>query len=418
MAPKDSKGKSTDLSSPWSEWIWTNGDADSPSGFWYASRYNAQGELEYDYRYPETTQSGESPQGTQSVPRSPGPNVITETFDSVSPGFPPPSGAYTTATPTSGPSNSGALGYSSNRPIPYNAYFSSYNNTGQPANEEVSGYPYANPHSQASGSISPASTVRPDVYSTPVIPPPPIQNFSDLSITTPYPPKTHDASHSSDANYGGNTGSYNDGSSTDTSGLYARYEVSEGKSQRSFWKVGRVFATLWTEPARDQSVSSEQIQTIWLGGKAFSEIRRFVVLQNGHGNSICCPIHTYNNRATLKDNLPDVQQHAIIYTSSKPPDEYWYKDDDGSKVYENLSKEPIKVKRETTYKEGDLGTSSRLNYSKLYTVEHYSRVLNIGMVEDRSMAALHKSSFVRRDDPIEKPRQRHGQSSRKGHRRG
>lgn len=69
--------------------------------------------------------------------------------------------------------------------------------------------------------------------------------------------------------------------------------------QKKFWKVGRVFRVLWTEPARDgaeeniiplegtqRSVASHYV-SVWLGGKAFTEIRHFVVVQEGHGNSIC-----------------------------------------------------------------------------------------------------------------------------------
>lgn len=62
--------------------------------------------------------------------------------------------------------------------------------------------------------------------------------------------------------------------------------------QKKFWKIGRVFAALWTEPARDYqgaifSDASAHISETYLKGKAFSEIRRFVVVQEGYGNSIC-----------------------------------------------------------------------------------------------------------------------------------
>jgi hypothetical protein len=73
-------------------------------------------------------------------------------------------------------------------------------------------------------------------------------------------------------------------------------------------------------------------------------------------------------------------------------------------VKENLSKDPIKVRQEQQAIEGDLGTMSRINYSKIYTVEHYVKVLNIGMVEVKSLPTLIRNSHVRRADPIEKPR--------------
>jgi hypothetical protein len=69
-----------------------------------------------------------------------------------------------------------------------------------------------------------------------------------------------------------------------------------------------------------------------------------------------------------------------------------------------LSKDPIKVIREQEDREGDLGALSRINYSKIYTVEKYVRVLNIGMVDKMSLRSLETNSFVRpRTTPIERP---------------
>jgi hypothetical protein len=117
------------------------------------------------------------------------------------------------------------------------------------------------------------------------------------------------------------------------------------------------------------------------------------------------PIHTYSGQATLKHNLPDANQHAIIYTSDVPPNEKWYYAQDGTVVQENLDKDPIRVKREQSGPEGDLQDSCRLNYSKIYTVEHYVRVLNVGMVHPTSMHSLRLNSLVQRRGPPQRPRQ-------------
>jgi hypothetical protein len=115
----------------------------------------------------------------------------------------------------------------------------------------------------------------------------------------------------------------------------------------------------------------------------------------------------------LKPNLPEPQQHAIIYTSKHPPAENWYEAEDGTIVKEDLSKDPIRVVREQTDAEGDLGTLSRINYSKIYTVENYVRVLNIGKVHDNSMQSLIDNSLVQRKDPPEKPRSHPSRSDSK-----
>jgi len=106
----------------------------------------------------------------------------------------------------------------------------------------------------------------------------------------------------------------------------------------------------------------------------------------------------------LKPNLPERQKHAIIHTTETPPDEKWYYATDRSVVQENLIKDPIRVRREQRGPEGDLGVTSRINYSKIYTVENYVRVLNIGMVHPNSMQSLINNSYLKEvHDPPERP---------------
>jgi hypothetical protein len=71
------------------------------------------------------------------------------------------------------------------------------------------------------------------------------------------------------------------------------------ENEKKFWKVGRVFLALWTEPARaglNHRVSSghqggpstsSQLNEVHLGGMAFTEVRRFVIVGAGWGNSLC-----------------------------------------------------------------------------------------------------------------------------------
>jgi hypothetical protein len=69
------------------------------------------------------------------------------------------------------------------------------------------------------------------------------------------------------------------------------YRTVPEKDQRKFWKVGRVFMMLWTEPAKvpqgGGTRDGSHFSTVWLSQTAYSEIRRFVVIREGHGNSIC-----------------------------------------------------------------------------------------------------------------------------------
>lgn len=85
---------------------------------------------------------------------------------------------------------------------------------------------------------------------------------------------------------------------------------------------------------------------------------------------------------------------------------------------ENLTKDPIKVQSELAGPDGDLGDLSRINYAKIYTVEKYVRVLNIGKVHENSMEALLASCFFARppEQPPQGPRRTsHSNKARDSH---
>lgn len=156
----------------------------------------------------------------------------------------------------------------------------------------------------------------------------------------------------------------------------------------------------WTEPARSDAQkggrpNNTQFSVTWLGGKAYTEIRRFVIVHEGHGNSLCCPIHTYGNQATLKPNLSEPDQHTIIHTAEQCPPVHSYTDKHGNTISEELPLDPIRVTSERNDAEGQLHPLSRLNYSKIYTIEHFVRVLNIGLVQSGWMDSLLASSPVK-----------------------
>ena len=71
-------------------------------------------------------------------------------------------------------------------------------------------------------------------------------------------------------------------------------------------------------------------------------------------------------------------------------------DEDGTPVFEQLSKDPIRVVSESNDTEGQLSPLSRINYTKLYVVENDIRVLNIGIVHEMSMASLIADAPLRR----------------------
>src|SRR5947209_2055456 len=85
------------------------------------------------------------------------------------------------------------------------------------------------------------------------------------------------------------------------------------------------------------------------------------------------PILTYGKQGTAKPGVK-ADYHAIVYTGDKPPKQL-----DGEP---KLFKKPIKVILEV--KGEKLRSESRVNYSKIYTVEHNVKVVFIGKIHKDS----------------------------------
>lgn len=83
------------------------------------------------------------------------------------------------------------------------------------------------------------------------------------------------------------------------------------------------------------------------------------------------PILTYGKQGTAKPGVK-AEYHAIIYSSEKAPKE--------------LEKEPKLYKKpiRAVLKNEKLRPESRVNYSKIYTVEHNVKVVFIGKIHKES----------------------------------
>lgn len=74
MAPRDKKGKKISPSTPaWSDWVWDD------RGYYYRSRYNSSGQLDYEYDYP-TSQTTQPLHATESFSSTSGPSIITTPY--------------------------------------------------------------------------------------------------------------------------------------------------------------------------------------------------------------------------------------------------------------------------------------------------------------------------------------------------
>ncbi|CZR67029.1 uncharacterized protein PAC_16928 [Phialocephala subalpina] len=148
--------------------------------------------------------------------------------------------------------------------------------------------------------------------------------------------------------------------------LDSRFKVQPS----SFFVFGRIFKVLWSEPTNfndsgtECTVESEAAH----GASNFNKPRPFLVVDNRRGHCICLPIATYGGQGTMKAGVHK-EDHAIVYSSKTNPGCY-----SGD---EHLRKS---IRVEVIDPADELDPASRLNYGKLYTVEHNVKVCPIGRV--------------------------------------
>ncbi|KAK7420023.1 hypothetical protein QQX98_003029 [Neonectria punicea] len=156
----------------------------------------------------------------------------------------------------------------------------------------------------------------------------------------------------------------------DAEQLDPRYRVEHSNK----FQPGEIFKVLWCEPQGSgfdptPSVSDRHEYRDRFGGKFYVGFRRFIVIANDQGHCTCVPILTYGGKACSKKGIKP-EKHGIVYekghkarlVSGEP----------------KLGFAPARV--EITQDGEKLSKESRVNYSKLVTVEHNVKVLFIGHV--------------------------------------
>ncbi|RDA91953.1 hypothetical protein CP533_1347 [Ophiocordyceps camponoti-saundersi (nom. inval.)] len=152
--------------------------------------------------------------------------------------------------------------------------------------------------------------------------------------------------------------------------LDPRYRVEHSQK----FNPGEIFKVHWSEPQGSgnehaPSVSGRQEIQNRFGTKFFVGFRRFIVIANDLGHSTCVPILTYGGKGCKKRGVKPAK-HGIIHERGHRP-----------RLLEgepNLGFSPIRV--DMTEEGEKLSKESRVNYSKLVTVEHNVKVFFIGSV--------------------------------------
>jgi hypothetical protein len=134
-----------------------------------------------------------------------------------------------------------------------------------------------------------------------------------------------------------------------------------------------VFKTLWTEPARATATSTTgTVSEVGHGQLSFTKFRRFVVLRERLHSCLCLLITTYGGQGATKSGVR-AQDHAVIYAEGEQGDLI-----PEQLPGENLVKEPFSVILENPKEMID--PRSRIDFSRIYTVEHNIRVSKLGRI--------------------------------------
>lgn len=144
-----------------------------------------------------------------------------------------------------------------------------------------------------------------------------------------------------------------------------------------FFTVGRVFKVPWIEPAGANFNEDDLFHsTLPNGLKVFTKVRRFVVVKEMQGCSLCLSLVTYKRQGTTKSSVCS-KNYAAVYDVRKKP--YYL-------TGESLQKEPFPIIIETSNEHVD--PTSRLNFGRVYTIEHNLRVLKVGRIPTKHLSLL------------------------------
>jgi hypothetical protein len=259
-------------------------------------------------------------------------------------------------------------------------------------------------HSNSAGELSNTSARRPSTNSRHVATSPDInENFRHLGITGGVddryqPPRiagsSSDRHHRPQGSINSRGGSGYQGSHASVGPGEYTYQGTPGdletldprykrqKDPARFFCVGKVFAILWHENVgqSNQEPGPNVITSQGrFGERVFSHIRRMIVIRDRYGYCWCVGINTYGKRgiAGKRMSAAESNAHTVAHDSNE--------DAQCLEGEEAIVKEPIAIDMNPGH---TLETASRLNFAKVFTVEHNVKVMPLGRVAPGSLHYL------------------------------
>jgi len=95
------------------------------------------------------------------------------------------------------------------------------------------------------------------------------------------------------------------------------YKV-RSRDYKTFFRIGRVFSTLWTDALGNTSkVDPTFVSEVLYGERVYSKIRRFIVVREGERSVSCLPVTSYASEGFRKSGIR-LDEHGYIYSKNKP----------------------------------------------------------------------------------------------------
>jgi hypothetical protein len=156
-------------------------------------------------------------------------------------------------------------------------------------------------------------------------------------------------------------------------GLSPDYVVRR-KDYLKFYKVGKVFATLFTESVGEPiNPKDSSVSEIAYGEQAHTKIRRFIVIQQHDKSCTCLPVTVYDPSSKKKAQI-NLETCGIIYNHRLP------------KHIEGITTSPVRLKPANPHTL--LVETSIIDYAKPYTIEMNVKVKDFGSLDSGSKTLL------------------------------
>lgn len=139
------------------------------------------------------------------------------------------------------------------------------------------------------------------------------------------------------------------------------------------------------------------------GEDFYIKTRRFIVVVEGQGSCTAMlvfgvsqmkivltepsAISTYGSQGVAKRGVQK-SDHAIVYSGRAPPADIPRADEMPSRQEQGKGMRPQRIRVDMADRTDALDPMSRLNFGKVYTIEHNVKVRDVGMVNTNSMSDL------------------------------